>query len=500
MNVRSKASVAAIPDALWAAHDFRAERSTALGQRMTPSDVAALLASLPSARRKQIELLDPGAGLGALTAAYVARLLARRGLPVQRVRATAVEVDPLLLGGLRETLDACKRACAASGVDFAYRIVTDEFVSSVLRLVPKGELLGQRYDCVLMNPPYAKLNTNTSTYRLLRDQGVRVTNWYAAFVVAALAVLADSGELVAITPRSFCNGTYFRPFRRALLSATSLRRIHVFESRSAAFRRDDVLQETVIFHVRRSAPHDSVVIASSGTPTERPRLTVLPYERVVWPRDPEMFIRIPTHGASARALPGADHKLDALGLAVSTGPVVDFRARDHLLRDPATDSVPLIYPMHFSKGRIEWPKPNGRKYNAIRNSESTARLLVPNERYVLVRRFSTKEELRRVVAAVYEPVGSSPVVGLENHLNYFHANGAGLDRDLAWGLALFLNSTAVDRHLREFSGHTQVNAGDLRSLSYPTADRLREWGREVQELPTQEEIDARIGTEGLTAA
>ena len=52
----------------------------------------------------------------------------------------------------------------------------------------------------------------------------------------------------------FCNGPYFKPFRRVFLEAMSLRRLHVFESRSAAFSGDAVLQENIICHARKGAP------------------------------------------------------------------------------------------------------------------------------------------------------------------------------------------------------------------------------------------------------
>lgn len=498
-NVRSMNPLR-LADSLWQRHSFTEQRSLALGQRMTPGAVARVMAALPSSRRKHVELLDPGAGLGALTAAYVTRILSQRGSRVERVMATAVEVDSLLLGDLRQTLEACKDACTRAGVDFRYRIVTDEFVSSTLRLLPKGELAGRRFDCILMNPPYAKLNVATATYRLLLDQGVRVTNWYAAFVVAALAVLADGGDLVAITPRSFCNGTYFRPFRRAVLTATSIERIHVFGSRTAAFKRDDVLQETVVFHARRAAQGAEVALANSATPLQRPCVRMVPFSRIVRPKDPELFIHLPLTDDGARDALRATASLTDLGLAVSTGPVVDFRLKTDVLAAAESGSVPLIYPMNFAAGRIRWPKASARKGQWISRSPDSARYLLPNRRYVLVKRFSTKEEPRRVSAAVYEPIGDTSVVGLENHLNYFHAHGHGLDRDLAWGLALYLNSSFVDRAVREFSGHTQVNAGDLRSLRYPAVDDLRELGHGVSEMPSQAEIDARLSESGVVAA
>jgi adenine-specific DNA-methyltransferase len=68
-----------------------------------------------------------------------------------------------------------------------------------------------------------------------------------------------------------------------------------------------------------------------------------------------------------------------------------------------------------------------------------------------------------------------------------------LDRDLAWGLWAFLNSTVLDQYFRRFSGHTQVNATDLRALAYPDGKTLREMGRERMELGfDQETIDELI--------
>ena len=52
----------------------------------------------------------------------------------------------------------------------------------------------------------------------------------------------------------------------------------------------------------------------------------------------------------------------------------------------------------------------------------------------------------------------------ENHLNVFHRHGQPLPIDVRGGLAAFLNTTTVDQFFRQFNGHTQVNATDLRSL------------------------------------
>jgi adenine-specific DNA-methyltransferase len=157
----------------------------------------------------------------------------------------------------------------------------------------------------------------------------------------------------------------------------------------------------------------------------------------------------------------------------------------------------LIYPPHFDRGRVTWPRPGTKKPNALALAPATDDLLVPSGVYVLVKRFSSKEEKRRIVAAVFDPLRvRAPRVGFENHLNYFHRNGAGLTRKLAKGLAAFLNSTLVDAFFRQFNGHTQVNATDLRSLRYPSEEQLVALGARVgSSYHDQDELDRLIEEE-----
>ena len=62
------------------------------------------------------------------------------------------------------------------------------------------------------------------------------------------------------------------------------------------------------------------------------------------------------------------------------------------------------------------------------------RELVPPGRYLLAKRFSSKEEKRRLVVSVYD--GEVPAA-FDNKLNFFHRDGAGLPDELALGLAAF---------------------------------------------------------------
>jgi len=474
-----------------------------LGQFMTTAAVARFMAHLFVLGKRHVRVLDAGAGVGSLTAAFVEELCGRREKP-QTVAATAFEVDAVLAEYLGSTLDLCRKAGGEAGIAFQGEIVRKDFVAAGTSAM-REDLFSRRaltYDCAILNPPYKKIRSDSEARRLLQSVGIETSNLYTGFLAIAIELLTPGGELVAITPRSFCNGPYFKPFRERLLSKMRLQHIHVFETRDTAFSDDEVLQETVIFHaIKGDNRSGSVVIsASPGPDTSDMTLRDVPYDRVVEPGDPDFFIRIvadETQHGVARRMAGLPCDLPALGLTVSTGRVVDFRAKDALLADPTAGSFPLIYPTHFDAGAIAWPKPGGRKPNALAPLPGTDDLLVPSGWYTLTKRFSAKEETRRVVAAVFDP-DAVPCkrVGFENHLNYFHRSGKPLPQAMARGLAAFLDSTMVDEYFRQFNGHTQVNATDLRSLRYPTAAQLEAIGARITgAFPPQEEIDRLVEEE-----
>lgn len=455
-------------------------RRSKLGQFMTPGRIAADMAAMFDVIPAHVRLLDAGAGMGALTAAFVAEACARPERP-RSIYATCYEIDPVLVVVLEETLDRCAAICREHGVAFTSRVISDDYIlHSAEPLLQEG----RTYTNSILNPPYKKLNTGSSWRMALRTLGIETVNLYAAFVAVALQQMEEGGELVAITPRSFCNGPYYEPFRRQMLTTSALLSVHVFESRRVAFKDDDVLQENVIYHLRKDGKQGDVRLSTDATTPRR-----VPFSDVVRPSDPHLFIRLAVSdddtdlAVRVQALPCT---LGDLGVTVSTGRVVDFRAREHLRKEPGEDTVPLIYPGHFDNGRISWPVEGFRKYNALADNDETKFLQVPAGTYVLTKRFSAKEEKRRLVAAVYE--GSA--AGFENHLNYFHRNGQGLDPVFAAGLAAFLNSGAVDLYFRQFSGHTQVNATDLRNLHYPSREDIESLGRAG--LSGQEEIDAAV--------
>lgn len=476
------------------------DRRSKLGQFFTPVVTARLMASMFTSTAPTLRVLDAGAGIGLLTAAFVADVCGRESRP-ERISVVAFELDAALHPELARTLEACGEACERVGVVFDAEIRHEDFITAAAESL-RGDMFASslpHFDCAILNPPYRKINTDSRERRQLRSIGIETSNLYTAFLALVAGLLKPHGELVAITPRSFCNGTYFRSFRRSFLASVALREVHIFDARDHAFRDDDVLQETVIFRSVKDATPDTVTITTSTGPnTGDARSRVVDYFHVVRPDDPDAFIWLigDDHGSEvAERMEQFSARLDDLGLVVSTGRVVDFRAAEYLRADPASDTVPLIYPAHFgASGFVEWPRVCSRKPNALARAPASEHLLAPPGTYVLVRRFSAKEERRRVVAAVYDSDRVSPLpVGFENHLNYFHRAGAGMPLTVTIGLAAFLNSTLLDTYFRQFNGHTQVNATDLRSLRYPTIDELGMLGVKIGDaFPAQAELDALI--------
>lgn len=442
-------------------------RKSELGQFFTPVSIADFMAGLFSPPIGNVRLLDAGAGTGTLTSAFLDKW--QSSSAVTGIEGAAFECDVQILQKLRDTLALRRNGKIA--------VISGDFLEHATASICLKT--GMRYSRAILNPPYKKIGASSSHRALVRKAGFETVNLYSAFVGLALALLDKGGELVAIIPRSFCNGPYYLGFRKFILAHSSIQYIHVFGKRNEAFAEDGVLQENVILKLVASEKQGPVAISTSSDHRFSDySQSIHPFSDVVVADDEELFIHIPT----AQAKAARNHQtgmttLDELNLSCSTGPVVDFRVKEALRQDFVAGSVPLLYPAHFSSGQLSWPKVGFRKSNAIDVVKSTENSLWEMGHYTVVRRFSAKEERRRVYAAVVEPAKlPTSRVGFENHLNVYHCGKKPMEPQLAWGLAAYLNSTHVDDQLRSFSGHTQVNATDLRKLRYPTRERLEQIG------------------------
>lgn len=443
------------------------------GQFLTPEPLARFMAEELGTIANGEHVLDPAMGSGTLLCAVIDHLIAA-GKPME-LWLDGFELDEELYTVAKAVLREAVAEAAKHGITIHLHLFHADFVLNGLQFLRPSLLdtpVGERYyQHILANPPYFKINTKDARRQAVEGLLNGHTNIYTLFMGLAARML-KGGRACFIVPRSFCSGTYFTRFRREFLDHVAVQRVHLFEARDDAFSQDDVLQENlVITFSPRDELFDHLIEISSSASLEAIANGIHPrqvtQEQFVSPLG---LFRLPTSEIDEAILDVVDNWPDTLhiyNMEISTGPVVPFRSTQHLLDEPAdVSSVPFLWMRHIKPQQVTWPI-NGsfRKPQYIAYEPS---LLVRNTNYVLLRRFSAKEEARRLVAAPYladdYPFES---IGLENHLNYIYCRNREMTMYEAVGLSALLNSGLIDRYFRISNGNTQVNAAELRALPLP---------------------------------
>ncbi len=459
-----------------------------LGQYMTPPPIARLIARRMVEGRswagRVLRVLDPAAGSGVLAAAVVEAIAALPAPPAS-IELLMCDLDPAMQPLLQRCAAELEVLCAETGLKLAAQVQQGDFLLGALARDALPAV-----DAVIANPPYFKLAR--SDERVLAHEGSvhGQPNIYALFMSSCAAILRPGGAYGFITPRSWTNGAYFSATRRALRQRMSIDALHLFDSRQAHFEGDAVLQEALILWGTAAQAQADVVVSTSHGIADidaRPP-SIWPARRVVGHAADDAIV-LPS-GTQNGDLDRWPLRLADIGLRVLTGPVVGFRARLHLRAHPSQTSVPMLWMPHVRRSHIDWPRQH--KAEHIESNDSNAWMLLPNEPLVLLRRFSPKEDERRTTAAPYEGHLPGARIGLENHLNVIRGAHEPMPVAVARGLAAWLNSRAVDEHLRQRLGSTQVNAVELRSLPVPHTAALALLGRDLPESPNLDQIDEHV--------
>lgn len=440
-----------------------AARQSALGQYFTPVRAAKMMAEmLEVPEGPVVRILDPCAGTGILVTALAERI--RHARPEVPIEIIAVEIDKDLRVPLSENLGELEELGGVKA-----RFVNQDF----LKWAQTSE---SKFDLVIQNPPYSKLRSDSEEQMKLRSTGIEVPNIYAAFLMLGIRLLKPGGQQVSVTPRSWMNGTYYTQFRTDLVAEAGIDRIHLFESRSKVFSDSGVLQEAVLVSATRGKWPEYVTVSNSVDHQQSSRRQIVRYSEVVTGD----FIYVPSTKEDKEAVEWmsqyARYSLEDLGLQVSTGRVVEFRSRENLVGEKSPEALPFVRAGHIANGHAEHPAWLKKPEWFVLAPSASRSALVPPGTYVLVKRFSAKEESRRISAGIWV---SSDWAAFDNKLNFIHCDGQGIETEIAIGLARFLNSTRTDEHFRVFSGHTQVNATDLRKMRFPSISQLRKVSKGV---------------------
>ncbi len=449
------------------------------GQFFTSKETARFMADLyvVPEQMSKVRILDAGAGSGILSCALLERL--ERVDSVRTVELTCYENDGNILELLKNNLQTCQETFKK---DLKIRIVTDHYITS--QYLDFNHMLGgnpnpPKYDFVIGNPPYMKIPKNAPEATAMPDICYGAPNLYFIFAAMGLFNLADNGEMVYIIPRSWTSGAYFRRFRQYFLTEGKLEHIHLFASRSKVFDQEDVLQETIIIKVKKTkrVPGE-VTITSSKSNKDFEKLTSLkvPYDLVVSGNDYYVYLVTDEKEVSVlERLHRFDKTLPDIGLKMKTGLTVDFRNRE-LLRDHAEEgAIPLFYSQHIKGGRVQFPLEKEHEY-VVTDQKG---LMQENRNYLFVKRFTAKEERRRLQCGVYLSKGFPQYkkISTQNKINFVDGLLTEMSECLVYGLYVIFNSTLYDEYYRILNGSTQVNSTEINAMPIPDLEHIQEMGR-----------------------
>ncbi len=458
------------------------------GQFFTPTEIARLMASYCDLTKNTFRILDPGCGTAILTCALIEHLVETRN-DIELIDLVAYETDPDLISFSQKTLTYLKKWLLEKGIKFQYLLHIHDFILDNAKAL-KENYNGEQFDIIISNPPYFKLSKDDEKTIAAKELVGGQPNIYSIFMGIAAKLLSENGELIFITPRSFASGNYFKTFRELFFNTVQIDKIHLFNSRKDTFNRDSVLQETVVIKAIREKinPNKNVLVSSSIGIKDifRPTIKYFNSSELIDLNSKEKILHLPTSDKEENILNLVStwqNVLTDFDIKISTGPVVSFRALEFIQNNYENGTVflaPLFWLHNVSKMILEWPKQLKEKGQFIRIESGSKSLLLPNKNYILLRRFSTKDDKSRLIAAPYFcNYVKSDFVGVENKVNYIYRKDGHLDRKEVVGLCALLNSELFDTYFQIFNGNVNVSATELREMRFPPLNNIKEIGNKI---------------------
>lgn len=470
----------------------------AYGQFFTSKETARFMAELYNIpdNKSKISILDAGAGSGILSCALIERL--EQVASIQTIELICYENDDNILELLKENLHTCQ---ANSKKDIQIHIITDNYITS--QYLDFNHMLGgnsepKKYDFVIGNPPYMKISKNAPEATAMPEVCYGAPNLYFIFAAMGLFNLDSNGEMVYIIPRSWTSGAYFKRFRQYFLTEGKLEHIHLFVSRNKVFDQEEVLQETIIIKVKKTIETpEEVTITSSQSNNDFDNLTFLtvPYNLVVSGNDYYVYLVTDEREVSVlKRLHRFDKTLPDIGLKMKTGLTVDFRNRDILRNDLEEGAIPLFYSQHIKQGEVQFPIQKEHEY--VMTDQKG--LMQDNRNYLFVKRFTAKEERRRLQCGVYlsKKYPQYKKISTQNKINFIDGLITEMSECLVYGLYVIFNSTLYDEYYRILNGSTQVNSTEINTMPVPDLDSIQEMGRKLMESMDMSENNCNMILEG----
>lgn len=470
------------------------------GQFFTSKEISDFMGNLAQPKSDKISILDPGCGTAILSCSLIEKLIEKYS--IKEIELNLFETDKKIIEETEKVISFLKKWLLELEIKLFVKIRQSDFVLFNSDVFSNNTLFGneavQKYDYIISNPPYFKISKSDKRAQVAKELVYGQPNIYSLFMGLSAKLLKPNGELIFITPRSFAAGNYFKAFRNSFFKNVSISNIHIFESRNKMFKNDNVLQENIIVRATKEKSSTiTITVTECAKDLNQPQKYNYHTEELIDSNSKENILFIPSNTVEAKTINVFrqwKNTLNDFNIQISTGPVVAFRCEDYLISDLdlKVSIAPLVWLHNIKEMEFAYPLKKGTKQSYIIDSEESKKVLLKNKNYILIRRFSSKDDKSRLVCCPYFASNSKyERIGIENHINYVYRPNGELSEEEIWGISALFSSKLFDTFFRTFNGNTQVGASELKQIKMPPLEKIIMIGKILKNTfqPTKTEIE-----------
>ena len=333
-----------------------------------------------------------------------------------------------------------------------------------LNLIVKNSLLvdlfkNLKFDYLFGNPPYSKKineKDKKSFFELYKESIGGHPNLCTLFIHKSINILKEEGILGYLVSAPYLSAYYHRNLRKMIVDKTEIKQILRFEDRKGVV--EGILQELSIIVFKRKDFNDDYFLTASVTKDKKTLVqkkisnNKIKFSKFLHNHEYNREFLIAKNILDYKIVEKMRNKGNPLKsfADVHTGEIVKFRSKNHIKKTPDKSYFPLI--------NIEFVKPF-QLIEDIQNifyKPKKAMQYIHNGKLILIKRLTSKEQPKRVIASIVNMNGYT----IDNKLNFIEPK----NEEELYILVGLLNSYLLYYFFRLFSSNTQVSSNELRFL------------------------------------
>ena len=443
-------------------------------QFFTPNDIANFMVENLelSDTLTEIRILEPAAGTGNLILATIKKII-NNFKKIKKIYIKAIELDKELCKILISNLKFLQ-INLTNIVEIRFVVLNDNFINLYGNIWNEEEKLfkmnDEKFDLIISNPPYKKINKNSTENSYFENLIMGQPNIYHLFIALSLKLLVDSGQYILISPKNYLGGKYTENLRKYIFNNFSLINLHLFEERNKIFG-NEVLQEVCISHFIKKKIKDIKITYNMDT---KKTFSINIEKILLTSSNALLFPRKMKDLCWLNKVPNNWVTLNEQNLRFKIGQVVLFRINNENKKEYTFEvgEVPLLRVNHIFKNNINYCNITGNnrenKIVTLKYNERTKNKVIPNKNYVILRKnvdLSSKEFIK---AAIYKKNDLKSLnIAIDNNLAYIEQIDGELSLEKAKAICKFLNTKLFARYYKMLNNSHTINSYEINNMLFP---------------------------------